>query len=51
MKPELKYVNPPALCERCGAALHPALIGAGYATHPNCDPADKPWRWRRRRRT
>lgn len=37
---------PPVLCNQCGTLLAPVLVTAGYATHPCCDPAEKPWEWR-----
>jgi hypothetical protein len=30
------------LCAVCGSPLDSALIEAGYATHPHCDPEETP---------
>jgi hypothetical protein len=29
-------------CAACGQPMDPALTGAGYATHPGCDPEEEP---------
>ena len=39
-------MDPPRTCDCCGTRLHRALVRAGFARHPGCDPDEEAWDWR-----